>query len=117
MQPALARFRVQAARYRHHAAHGNNGRPDAREFVAQTEAAPDDEALVAALVRRDGRILELSGDAVYRGPLFHVFQQRADGTAGRAIPDLEEAEESAPTGRPARLFSFIALWRDCHAQA
>lgn len=117
VQSALARFRVQAAQYRQSAAQGDNGHADARGFFAQTDAAPDDAALVAALVRREGRILELGNDTVYRGPLFHVFQQRADGVAGRAIPDLEEAEESAPTGRPARLFSFIALWRDCNAQA
>lgn len=117
VQPALARFREQAARYRSRAAHGNNGRPDAREFVSQTEAAPDDAALVAALVRRDGRIVELSNDAVYRGPLFHVFERR-NGTSGAGgAPEGEEAEADGPTGRPSRLFDFIALWRDCHAQA
>lgn len=115
IKPALARFRAQAARYRNYAAHGNNGRPDAHEFVSQTEAASDDETLVGALVRSDGRIVELSNDAVYRGPLFHIFERRSNGSAARDALDDEEA--NAPTGRPARLFSFVSLWRDCHAQA
>lgn len=118
VQSALTGFRKQVVRYRRSTTHGKNGRADALAFASEAESATDDAALVAALVRRDGRILELSRDAVYRGPLFQTFADRrsALSRSEEALTDTE-AEVDAPTGQPARLFQFIALWRDCHGEA
>lgn len=118
VKSGLARFRKQAARYRGSTTRGSNGRADALAFASNAEADTDDAALVVALVHRDGRILELSGDAVYRGPLFQAFADRQGAPSrGEEGTNDTEAEVNAPTGRPTRLFQFIELWRDCHGEA
>lgn len=70
------------------------------------EASLDGLGVIRSLVKRDGRILSLSGDAIYPGPVY-----RSDFRGTDAELDLDQ--ETNFEGRPSRLFQFIALWRDC----
>lgn len=100
-------FRDTANKYLLSAEDGRNLRPDAREFAEA--ALLDDIGIIRALLRREGRILSLSGDAIYPGPVY-----RFEFSGFDAVQDTDQ--EAHFQGRPSRLFQFIALWRDCHGQ-
>lgn len=83
---------------------GTNSRPDAMAFAR--EASLDDIGVIRSLVKRDGRILALTGNVIYPGPVYRSDFRDADAESD---PDLD----TNVVGRPNRLFQFIALWRDC----
>jgi len=104
----IAAHRKAAKRYLHCAKGGNNSRRDADAF-AQEALKEDNTEVICTLLKRDGRILSLAGDAIYPGP---VYRPDLRGSDMEQDPDQETSFE----GRPGRLFQFIALWRDCHGQ-
>lgn len=100
----IQKFRNAAQQYVTYSEQGKNSRPDAMAFAR--EASLDGLGVIRSLVKRDGRILSLSGDAIYPGPVY-----RSDFRGTDAELDLDQ--ETNFEGRPSRLFQFIALWRDC----
>jgi hypothetical protein len=104
----IAVYRKAAKQYLHYAEDGKNSRQDAEAFGQ--EASLDNAGVIRALLKRDGRILSLAGDAIYPGPVYRPDFRGADVEQD---PDQETRFE----GRPSRLFQFIALWRDCRGEA
>lgn len=100
----IQKYRDTAKKYLTSSEQGMNSRPDAMTFAQ--EASLDDLGVIRSLLKRDGRILSLAGDAIYPGP---VYRSDFRGTDAEQDPDHETNFE----GRPSRLFQFIALWRDC----
>jgi hypothetical protein len=107
---AIERCREAAELYRLAAASGGNGRTDALGFACEVEG--EDADVVKALVLRDGRILTLAGQTIWRGPAWRPEVQSEEYSE-----NLEGLEGAPAAGRPGRLFQFVGLWRDCHGPA
>jgi hypothetical protein len=106
---SLDRCRQAAASFRAAAKDGGNGRPDVDQFAGEAMGTPAE--VVPALVRRDGRILTLAGDAVWRGTAW-----RADVSGLEWTGIVDGTDETTANGRPDRLFQLIGLWRDCNGE-
>ncbi len=107
---AIERCREAAELYRLAAAAGGNGRTDALGFACEVDGKHAD--VVKALVLRDGRILTLAGETIWRGPAWRPEMQSEEYSE-----NLEGLEGAPAAGRPGRLFQFVGLWRDCHGAA
>lgn len=114
VRAAILAHRSAVAKYQAAVDAGKNGHADVRRFAEETKHS--DVETLTALVHRDGRMLEVCGDAIWRGPVFPVDEPQS---AGRATAQLtEQATDGAEddrdlSGRPVRLYQFIELWRDC----
>ncbi len=61
------------------------------------------------VVRRDDRILQTAGGAIWRGPVF-----RSHFAGGQGEEEVVDAPDKLRSGRPRRIFQFAELLGDCN---
>lgn len=106
----LATLKKASLRYLAQAERAPRGHPDANRFAMLASTA-DDDVLLATLIQREGRVVDLLDGVVHKGPLFRNLLG--------AINDNEDDDDGADVARERtfRLANFHGLLRDTRTRA